>query len=302
MRAVWSFWSKPYQARQGRTWRQPQHHLLAWGLSLRQAGKHYPDTLLITDKAGKALLVDKLGLDFKHVSTELEVLRDDEPGWWALGKLYAYSLQDRPFVHIDADVFLWKPLPQGVTSAPVFAQSPEFHPPLDLLSNPSEVEAAFAKHHLPLPLEWEWSRSLGEPCYREENCGIVGGQRTDFLRHYAQLGLKLVRDPANAPAWRELPIKDGFNMMAEQFLLATCLDYHRFHPESPYRGVRIKYLFQNWADAFNPAKSAQVGYTHLLGDSKRDTGVMQRLERRMQSEDRDFYAHCVRLGQRMVGV
>jgi hypothetical protein len=211
-------------------------------------------------------------------------------------------MQDRPFIHIDSDAFLWKPLPQSVTNAPVFAQSPEFHPPLDAWSDPSLVEAAFAKHALPLPVEWEWWRSLGETGYREESCGIVGGQRPDFLRHYAQLGLQLVRDPAHAPAWRELPDKSNFNMTIEQFLLAACLDYHRFHPESPYRGVRIKYLFQNWADAFDPAKCAQAGYTHLLGDSKCDAAVMQRLEQRMRSEDRDFYSHCLRLGQRMARV
>lgn len=301
MRAVWSFWSKPYQARKGRTWREPHHHLLAWGLSLRQASKHYPDTMLVTDKAGKALLIDQLGLDFKHVSTELEALRDADIGWWALGKLYAYSLQDRPFIHLDTDVFLWKPLPLSVAQSPVFAQSPEFHSGVGPDCLPAKIEAAFAKYGLPLPPEWEWSRSLGESSFREENCGILGGQRHDFLRYCAQLGLRMVRDPTHAPAWRELPNKDGYNMMVEQFLLSACLDYHRIHPQSPYRDVRVRYLLPNWADAFDPAKIAQVGYTHLLGDSKADGAVMQRLERRVQSEDREFYRHCLWLGQRMAG-
>lgn len=300
MRAVWSFWSKPYLARQGRIWREPQHHLLAWGLSLRQASKHYPDTMLITDKAGKALLVDKLGLDFHNVSTDLEALRDEDIGWWALGKLYAYSLQDRPFIHLDTDVFLWKPLPASVAQSPLFAQSPELHTATPDCP-PAAIEAAFARHGLPLPKEWQWSRSLDDTCYHEENCGIVGGQRHDFLRYYAQLALQMVRNPAHASAWRELPHKDGYNMMVEQFLLSACVAYHGIHPESPYRGVRIKHLFPSWADSFDPTKVAQAGYTHLLGDSKCDAAVMQRLERRMQSEDRDFYAHCLRLGQRMVG-
>jgi hypothetical protein len=298
MRAVWSFWSTPYITRQGRSWREPQHHLLAWGLSLRLARQHYPDTMLVTDKPGKALLVDKLGLEFGEVVTELEALRDDDPGWWALGKLLAYSLQDRPFVHLDTDVFLWKPLPLAAINAPVLAQSPEIHPH-DSCRAPAEVEAAFAKHGLSLPVEWEWSRSLGAPAYREENCGIVGGQRFDFLRHFATTGLKLVRDPAHAPAWRELPSKDGYNMMAEQFLLSACLDYHRCHPESPYRGVRVKYVFPTWADALDPTKSAEAGYTHLLGDAKANVRVIERLERRMQHEDRDFYRHCMRLGRRL---
>ncbi|MBN8712744.1 MAG: hypothetical protein J0H50_02045 [Xanthomonadales bacterium] len=295
MRAVWSFWSKPFLARQGRTWRSPEHHLLAWGLSLRLARRHYPDTLLVTDKAGKALLVDRLGLEFNDVSTDLETLRDADAGWWALGKLFAYAMQDRPFLHLDTDVFLWKPLPTALTDAQVFAQAPEFHPPLDLCSGPAEVEAAFARHGLSLPVEWEWSRSRGEAVYREENCGIVGGQNVGFLHHYAELGLRLVRDSAHAPAWDELPDKDGYNMMVEQLLLAACLDYHGLHPTSPWRGVHIRYLFPVWADAFEPSRTAQAGFTHLLGCAKSDPVVARRLERRMQYEDRDFYRHCLRV-------
>jgi Family of unknown function (DUF6734) len=298
MRAVWSFWSKPFFAFKGRIWREPQHHLMAWGLSLSLARRHYPDTLLVTDKAGKALLVDRLGLAFGEVSTDLEALRDADAGWWALGKLHAYSLQDRPFVHLDTDVFLWKPLPAGVADAPVFAQCPEFHPP-DECCGPRDIEAVFARHGLPLPVEWEWSQSRQLPGFREENCGIVGGRRVDFIHHYATLALKLARDPHHREAWRELPDKSGYNMMLEQFLLAACLDYHRFHPDSPCRGVHIRYLFPSWADAFDPNKAARAGYTHLLGDAKGHPAVMQRLERRTQHEDRDFYRHCVRLGQRM---
>ena len=298
MRAVWSFWSKPFHAAQGRRWREPQHHLLAWGLSLRVARQHYPDTLLVTDSAGKALLIDKLGLEFGAVTTELDALRDEDPAWWALGKLYAYSLQERPFVHLDTDVFLWKPLPPAVAAAPVFAQSPEFFDN-DSSRAPAQIEAAFARHARALPLEWEWSRSRGAPGFREENCGILGGQRVDFLRHVAASGLALVRDPANAPAWRELPHKDGYNQMVEQFLLSACLDFHRSHPQSPYRGVRVEYVFPDWADAFDPAKVVQAGYTHLLGDAKSNRRVTERLERRMQHEDRDFYRRCQRLGRRM---
>ena len=38
------------------------------------------------------MLVDELGLQFDQVSTELDSLSNIDPGWWALGKLVAYSL------------------------------------------------------------------------------------------------------------------------------------------------------------------------------------------------------------------
>jgi hypothetical protein len=296
MHAVWSFWSKPFYAFKGRIWREPVHHLLAWGLSLRLARKHYPETHLVTDEAGAELLVERLGLSFTHVRTDLERLSNADIGWWALGKLLAYSLQDRPFVHMDSDVFLWKLLPPMLANAAVFAQCPEDHP-VDEWCGPRDIEAAFSKHAARLPVEWEWVRSQQSNGFREENCGIVGGTRVDFIRYYAQLALDLVLDPAHAGAWAELPDKSGYNMMIEQFLLAACLDYHRADPDSPYRGIRAKYLFPSFGEAFNPQAAARVGYTHLMGDAKGNAVIVRRLEQRVQREDPHFYRRCVRLAQ-----
>jgi hypothetical protein len=75
-------------------------------LSWQTASQHYPNTCLITDSDGAKILVDQLGLQFASVSTVLDDLANEDPAWWSLGKLYAYSLQQEPFVHIDSDVYL----------------------------------------------------------------------------------------------------------------------------------------------------------------------------------------------------
>jgi hypothetical protein len=297
MRAVWSFWSKPFLAQKGRLWREPWHHLLAWGLSVRLASKHYPDTMLVTDRAGAELLVERLGLRFTHVRTDLDQLRDADAGWWALGKLIAYSVQDRPFVHLDTDVFLWKPLPARLESAAVFTQCPEAHPPLGEWNGPGDIEAAFTAHSLLLPTEWQWVRSQSSDGFREENCGIVGGTHVDFVRYFSTLGLELALNPAYARAWAELPHKAAYMTMIEQFLLAACLDYHRTHSGSPFSGIRGRHLFSSWAQAFDPLATARVGYTHLLGDAKNHPDITQRLEHRMQREDPELFRRCMRVAQ-----
>lgn len=294
MRAVWSFWSKPYHTRSGRTWREPLHHYLAWGLTLRLACRHYPETVLITDTAGKALLVDRLELPFKEVSTELDRLRDVDPGWWALGKLVAYRLQDRPFVHLDTDVFLWKPLPAGLVGAPVFTQCPEQHA-LDEACGPREVARAFAQAGLSLPAEWEWSASRRLPSVRQENTGILGGTDTVFIRYYANLAIALATNPAHAAAWAVFPNKFGCNFLIEQFLLAACLEFHRIDPRSPFRGIAARHLFSSFEQAFDPQEAARVGYTHLLGEAKSSAFVARRLEQRMRQEDPYFYGLCLKL-------
>jgi hypothetical protein len=292
MRAVWSFWSKPFNAYKGRIWHEPKHHLYAWGLSLWLARQHYPETMLVTDTPGKQLLVDRLGLEFGAVSTELDRIHDADPDWWALGKLVAYSLQDRSFIHLDTDVFLWRALPSWLTSAPVFAQCPEDHPPLDVWYGPGDVEIAFARYGLSLPREWEWSRSRVLDHFREVNCGILGGTNTEFLRYYSKLALDLVLDPKYAPAWATFGDKLCYNMVVEQFQLAACLDFHRSAPDSPFRGISIRYLFDSFGQAHEPQAAARVGFSHLLGDAKTHPDVAARLERRIAELYPHFHRHC----------
>lgn len=295
MRAVWSFWCKPYLAFKHKMWQMPSHHLLAWGLSVQTASRYYPDTILITDRLGKKLLVDQLGLQFANVSTELERLNEVDAGWWAMGKLLAYSLQDQPFMHLDSDVFLWKALPKYLTSAPIFAQCPEDFHHVDERYGPREIEEAFARHNLALPAEWEWSRSRGGGGFREVSCGLVGGTDIWFLRHYSQLGLDLVLNSKNAPAWSAFPEKECLNMMVEQFLLAACIDFHRSSSSPAMPGVEIRYLFRSMEEACNPKLAARAGFTHLLGGAKSHPVVGRRLEERMRREDPAFFRRCERV-------
>ena len=294
MRAVWSFWSRPYTASRGRCWRSPLHHFLAWGLSLRAARRHYPDTVLITDEAGKRLLTGGLGLEFGTVSTELERLREADPDWWALGKLVAYSIQDQSFVHLDTDVFLWKPLPADIAGADVFAQCPEYFQRRSG-RGVEEIGNAFTDCGSRLPDEWEWAVSRDDAIVREENCGIVGGSRVDFIRHYAQTAVGVVLKPGNAAAWSR--VRNKSNMAMEQFFLSACVDFHRHHPYSPYRGIRLKYLFPSWEDAANPNCSARAGFTHLLGDSKSNLSVSRRLEERTRRDDPQYFDRCERVAR-----
>jgi hypothetical protein len=296
MRAVWSFWSKPFEARRGNAWCKPLHHLLAWGLSLSTARRHYPDTALVTDLAGKKLLVDTLGLQFASVSTELERLRGADLDWWALGKLVAYSIQDAPFVHIDADVFLWKPLPHHVVNAPVLAQCPEYFGSKSD-AGMTDIQKAFQAHGLPLPIEWEWAMSREETTLRQANCGIIGGCNVEFLRYYSQTAVAMVLRPRSAEAWGKVVHKS--NTALEQFFLSACVDFHRHHPESPFRGVHLKYLFPSWEVASNPNSATSAGYTHLQFVAKANSAVGRRIEERVKRDDPGFFRHCERVAGRI---
>jgi Family of unknown function (DUF6734) len=70
MKAVWSFWSKPFEAHRRFSWTSERYHLFAWVLSVETARRHYLDTWLITDDAGARLLVDRIPARFHGRSVE----------------------------------------------------------------------------------------------------------------------------------------------------------------------------------------------------------------------------------------
>jgi hypothetical protein len=293
MKAVWSFWSKPFRSRGTWAWSSQKHHLLSWVLSVERARLHYPHTTLYTDDAGARMLVEGSGLHFDHVSTDLNGLEDADPGWWALGKIWTYASQKEPFVHIDSDVFLWKPFPEKMVQADILIQNPEHFGRGALFYQPEVLEAAI--HGVPdgwMPEEWEWYRSNGA-VQQGECCGVFGGKRVDFINHYARQALKLLNHSANQAALRAMGDESEHMVLVEQYLLSACIKYHQQREDSPYRGLTVAYLFSSMDEAFNPDNASRLGFTHLLAGAKRNQHVTEKLERRVKTDYPAQYERCM---------
>ncbi len=292
MIAVWSFWSKPFVASRKRVWVSEKHHLLSWILSLHTARKHFHKQALYTDDYGAQMLIDGLGLEFDKVSTALNALAGHDPKWWALGKVFTYKMQKEPFIHIDSDVYLWKPLP--VTRAtPLFAQNPEPFVVGASYYKPVQFESAVKSQPEGwLPEEWKWYRSY-PGAQRAECCGIFGGSHIDFINHYATLGMRIIEHPANRNSWKILSSHVERNVLLEQYFLSACIEYHKNRMDSPYHDIDIQYLFDTVEDAFDPNKAAAAGYTHLITDTKKNASVAFNLEKRVQKDCPEAYARCL---------
>lgn len=291
MRAVWSFWTKPFQVERRSSWRSERHHWLAWGLSIASTSRFYPDTCLVTDDEGARILIDELQLPFRSVSTALNGLAAEDPGWWALGKLAAYRQQRAPFVHIDTDVFLWEPFGPRLESADVFAQCPE---PIDwgaTCYRPEELEQAIGRPGGGwLPPEWRWFRNSPQP--HAECCGVFGGNRVDFILHFAAQAMRMVTGARNREALHAYPGKIGQMILLEQYLLSACVEYHRARAGSRFEGVEIRYVFEP-ADAEFEGEAPAPGFTHLAGDAKRNRRIAQRLEQRVRRDLPGYYERCM---------
>lgn len=289
MRAVWSFWSKPYRAGCGNTWPGEFHHALAWALSLQEAGRHYPDTWLHTDDYGARLLVDTLRLPFANVRTDLNILEKYDPAIWNLGKIHAFRLQREPFFHIDADAFLWLPLPDRLTRADVFCQNPvPFRLGKSCYCRADLIENTIAGAKGWLPEEWKWFRPSNGGLHGE-SCGLIGGNRVDFFRYVYDLAFAILDHPGNSSALKVL--RDKVVITLEECLPAACIGTHRARPGSPFCGIGIEYLFDSPGDVFKPTHAGRTGYAHLLGGHKRNPAVMALLEDRVVRDNPGQYEH-----------
>ncbi|HZM99867.1 MAG TPA: DUF6734 family protein, partial [Pyrinomonadaceae bacterium] len=271
MRAVWSFWTKPFEAHDHRRWLSRRQYLLSWILSFGSISKHYPQTALFTDDDGARLLIDQLQLPFVEVSTELNKLAHHDPGFWTMGKLYTYRVQKEPFIHFDNDLFLFKPLPEELASAPVLAQNPE----PECIYKPESLEASLSEAgSVWLPAEWVWYRVAGSRT-GGDCAGIFGGNRVDFIKHFSEQAIKLVEHPDNQRGWESLE-KFVPMIWVEQYLLPACIDYHRQQASSPFHGIEIRYLFESLTHAFESGRAEQLGFTHLAGPAKLNREIAAR--------------------------
>ncbi len=78
---------------------------MSWCLSCLQFLKYYKEVHLYTNEQGRSVLIDQLHLPYTEVllvETEIQV----PAGLWAYYKIHTYSLQRRPFIHVDGDVYI----------------------------------------------------------------------------------------------------------------------------------------------------------------------------------------------------
>jgi hypothetical protein len=210
-----------------------------------------------------------------------------DPDWWMLGKLHAYQVQQRPFIHLDSDVYLWKPVPERVRIAAVLAQSPEDGHSLPWYDSDVCESTIRSQGDGWIPLEWSWYR-LRVVSQQAACCGIVGGNDLEFFRQYASIVIRILENPRNRAAFNTLGDKKVFNPFFEQYLLCAC---------AAFRGIRIEYLFDSFHTAITPGRAAELGYTHLISGAKSNPIVADRLEQRVARDFPESYERCNHLAR-----
>ncbi len=251
---------------------------MSWALSCLQFKRYYDEVELVTDKAGKALLIDRLELPYTKVHVRLDELNHYSVNLWALGKLYAYRMQTEPFIHADGDVYIWGRLPNELEKAPLLAQNRD--------ENYSYYHEVWndARQHLPYLADvLTQSQSFNQGHILASNAGIIGGNNIDFIQQYCAQAFDMVERNKNH---LHLLVGPGlFNIVYEQFL---------FHALAQAHQLPVAYLLNdveenaeqlvNFRDV--PYRSR---YIHPVQNYKRNAAVGESMARCLRREHPQAY-------------
>lgn len=194
MKIIQSFWTKPMVCGLGSShsgrfvggWLEEKYHLASWIFSCMQLKQYYPRIELITDKLGYEILIKELELPYDNVQIKLDLLNDYPPGLWALGKIYSYSIQNEPFIHVDSDVYIWDLFSTRIHNARLIAQNIEIHYPFyqSLFNNLLENEFYIPDDVLKI--------NEREKSVSAFNAGIIGGNDYVFFKKFTKEAIRFV--------------------------------------------------------------------------------------------------------------
>ena len=239
-------------------WIAPEFHLMSWALSCNLLKDKFDGAKLYANTAGAEILADILQLPYNEFTTCLDDFPKPHDGLWALPKIYTYSLQQSPFLHVDGDVFMFYKLPEKLLYAKLIAQNPEV-----ATNYYTDTQRQLAKNLTYFP---DVVRSDFENMNKISavNAGILGGSDIKFIQSYAHKAIEYVEK--NKENLSKIDT-DKFNVFFEQ---------HLFRAMADSCGKKIDYLFNDivndnaYTFLGNFHETPERRYLHLLGHYKRD--------------------------------
>lgn len=246
MVAVYSFWSKPYK-KFGGGFSNDRHLLCSLAFSVLNAKKYFSSVVMYCSK-DMVNVFSKLKI-FDEIIPFFDEIDQVPEKHWAVSKMLVYSVQKRPFLHIDNDVYMLKPPPPHVFTARFMAQSVEnaedfahnYHP---------QIEAVDRQHKYPKywVKDWTVQHELLKTPYAH-NAGVMGGTAVDHIREYARTGIDYMLELGD-----RLP---DINTTIEQAYFAM----YAFKND-----LKVKGYIRKWDDR---EQAREVGFRHFWGGTKR---------------------------------
>lgn len=279
MRIIHTFYTKCFEGRDACCgWLSEEANFMCWALSCLKAKEFYGKIELYTDRRGKEILVDRMELPYDKVHVVLDNAAELTciPTYlWAISKVYTYSLQDEPFVHIDGDFVFWKKFDLDY---PIVFQNLEYN-----VSLYKRVHKNSSKNI---------GSTIFEDCVKDNyddgafNMGLFGGCNIPFIKEYAQNVLAYVLDKYNLSSIPD--DANDINCFLEQYYATYLVKKRQLEYSVIHRPVRDKSKKIHELADFNSTNKA-AGFTHFLGQSKSNHYVVDFVKHELFCNYRDYY-------------
>ncbi|MEM1337013.1 MAG: DUF6734 family protein [Bacteroidota bacterium] len=290
MKIVHSYWSKPGKiSRTGFTektsggWRHKKYELMSWALSCLTFKRFYPNIELVTDIDGKKLLIDQLRLPYTSIRIVLDQLNKYPQQLWAVGKLFAYSLQDEPFIHVDNDIYIWKRFKPKIEKAALVAQHVDH----------DETHYNFAmdhlkEHNIQIPLVLTRDLAIHKR-FNSSNAGIIGGNDIIFFKEYVEKAFHFIDTQLEKIS--KTVVGSLYAIIYEQYLYSALARKNNIKIHHLFRREEIKSLdLVNFMNKYGNTK-----YVHLYSFSKFSLEYCRNLEHQLLLEYPEYHNRIISL-------
>ena len=283
MKIVQSFWSKPSESniadRNKGGWRHQKYFYMSWALSCLTLKRIYDKIELVTDKKGYELLIEKLKLPYTTVKVELDDLNHYPENLWAISKIYSYSIQEEPFIHVDGDVYLWSPFGEEIEKANLIAQ----HLDVDT-GHYSEALQEIKSNNFFLPDVI--TNNLGKQLKIESiNAGIIGGRDIEFVKLYCEAAFNMINK--NMIKQNSHFTASLYALFYEQYLF-SCLAKAQKKEITYYLNLNDfseSFILQDFQNKYHDT----FKYVHMINFNKLKLEFCHELEAQLYMEFPGFY-------------
>lgn len=269
---IQSFWSKPFlsnskdpNSRFKGGWLNEKYFYFSMALSCLKFKELYGEVNLYTDSKGEFIVNKTLGISYSNFINCFDSLEHTNEKLWALPKLYSYSVQNKPFIHADTDIFIWEKFPEELINTPIFCQNIEENFPIysealeEILTLfdwiPAELINSLYKHKKILAF----------------NAGIIGGTDLDFFKKLLSLSKKFINK--NEHFFNKIDV-GIFNMIYEQQLGYAIANKKEINPKPFFNNID-----SNFTPLVNfPLAAFHTKYIHAIGFAKKSIYACEQIE------------------------
>jgi hypothetical protein len=245
MKAIFSFWSKCSNESSDRRmagFYNEHFFITSFKLAIACAKRSFKTIEIYTDKVGYELLILKHKLTVDAVHTVLDDINHYPSDLWMTGKLYTYSLQKEPFIHLDYDLYLLKPIPSHYFNESIIVQCEELFEHTDVYEWGIDWVRSTNQN---LPKEFNFNTEIPYKYQKANNLGLVGGQAFDAIADFGKRSLQMIEE--NATLISQLPVnkQNQLNIIYEQFFFTQYMLYHNIKVKAFMPDALKRYRFDN---------------------------------------------------------